>query len=61
MRRTIVAFMVVAGMALVMAGCGGPSDESTAPKTGKPAGAPSSTVPPSGPPAGAKTPAPAEK
>ncbi len=27
MRRTIVAFMVVAGMALVMSGCGGTEPE----------------------------------
>ena len=38
MKRAIVAFMVVAGMALVMAGCGG-TDEGAAKKApGAPAG-----------------------
>jgi len=32
MRRAIVAFMVVAGMALMMAGCG--QEEQSAPKSG---------------------------
>ncbi|MGO8702566.1 MAG: hypothetical protein ACLQVA_02015 [Candidatus Brocadiia bacterium] len=55
MKRAIVAFMVVVGMALVTAGCGGPSDDTTT--KSHPAGMPATTpMPPA-----EKAPAPAQK
>jgi predicted small lipoprotein YifL len=47
MRRVIVAFMVVAGMALAMAGCGGeenaPKGKAATPESTAPAPAPTPT------------------